>query len=449
MLTDRDRNTVIEELVRQFRKQLQDQIPQADQTLDQIEDMAGKIGRQVSQEIQERVTRQQSDLPRSPRQECSCGGSVRYKGEQPRTLVTAHGILTFGRAVYYCRACQKNWIPADVVLGLEAGTLTSQVRGWATYLGAMLPFGEAATTLELLTRVVLSASSLERVTVASGNALRQAQQEQTHAHQEDRLPDPTTKPPRRLYIGMDGVFAPLRDAWKQDGTSGKLTCRYGECKIGVVYEAGQDKSGRDSGVVARAYTATLQTVEAFGPALGALAHRLGHHQTRDVVVLGDGAAWIWQIAAKQFTAALQIVDFFHACQHLATVSEARFGKDSVEGTLWQQARQEDLKHNRLKSVLAEIRAWRPRSEGKRKLRATEYRYFVTNAERMRYQTFLEKGYHIGSGVVEASCKLVVTQRLKLAGMHWREETAEAVLAVRAAQLSTGAPDLRHYGGVPN
>jgi hypothetical protein len=449
MLTDRDRNTVIEELVRQFRKQLQDQLPQADQTLDQIEDMAGKIGRQVSQEIQERVTQQQSELPRSPEQSCSCGAPVRYKGEQPRTMVTAHGGLTFHRAVYYCRACRQNWIPADVVLGLEAGKLTFQVRWWATYLGAMLTFAEAATTLELLTRVSLSASSLERVTVASGNALRQVQQEQTQAHQQDRLPDPTTKPPRRLYIGMDGVFAPLRDAWKQDGTSGKLTCRYGECKIGVVYETGQDNTGRDSGVVARAYTATLQTVEEFGPALGALAHRLGHHQTRDVVVLGDGAVWIWQIAAKQFTGALQIVDFFHACQHLAAVSEARFGKDSEEGAQWQQARQEDLKQNRLKSVLAEIRAWRPRSEAKRKLRATEYRYFVNNAERMRYQTFLAKGYHIGSGVVEASCKQVVTQRLKLAGMHWREETAEAVLAVRAAQLSTGAPDLYHYGGAPN
>jgi hypothetical protein len=449
MLTDRDRNAVIEELVRQFRKQLQDQLPQADQTLDQIEEMAGKIGGQVSQEIQERVTHQQSDLPQTPRQECSCGAWARYKGKQPRTILTVHGPLTFGRDVYYCGACQKNWIPADVGLGLEAGTLTTQVRTWATYLGGMLPFGEAATTLEVMTRIYLSASSLERVTVQAGNSLCQEQHKQTQAHQEDRLPEPTAKPPRRLYIGMDGVFVPLRDAWKQDGTQGNLTCRYGECKIGIVYEAGQDKTGRDSGVVTRAYTATLQTAEVFGPELGMLAHRHGHHQTRDVVVLGDGAVWIWQIAAKQFTGALQIVDFFHACQHLGTVSEARFGKDSEEGTLWQKARQDDLKHNRLKTVLAEIRAWRPRSEVKRKLRATEYGYFVNNAERMRYQTFLEKGYHIGSGVVEASCKQVVTQRMKLAGMHWREETAEAVLAVRAAQLSTDAPDLRNYGGMPN
>jgi hypothetical protein len=449
MLTDRDRQSVIEALVRQFRNHLQDQLPQADQTLDQIEEMAAKIGRQVSQEIQERVTQEQSDLPRCSEQECSCGARTRYKGEQSRTLVTAHGGLTFRRAVYYCRACQKNWIPADALLGLASGTLSPQVREWATYLGGMLPFGEAATTLELLTHVAVSASSLERVTVQAGKALRQVQQEQTQAHQADCLAEPTLKPPRRLYIGIDGVFAPLRDAWKHDGTCGKLTCRYGECKIGVVYETGQDPTGRDSAVKARAYTATLRTVEEFGPALGALAHCHGHHQTRDVVVLGDGAVWIWQLAAKQFTGALQIVDFFHACQHLASVSEARFGKDTAEGALWQKARQEDLKHNRLKSVLAEIRAWRPRSEAKRKVGATEYRYFVNNAERMRYQTYLEKGYHIGSGVVEASCKQVVTQRLKLAGMHWREETAEAVLAVRAAQLSTYAPDLGHYGGMQN
>jgi DNA polymerase IIIc chi subunit len=228
-----------------------------------------------------------------------------------------------------------------------------------------------------------------------------------------------------------------------------LTCRYGECKVGVVYEATQDKNGKDRQVLARAYVATLENAEAFGPLLGTLAHQQGQHRCRDLVVLADGAVWIWQIAAKQFTGATQIVDFFHACQHLRAMADARFGAESEEGHAWQQARRADLLADRVESVLLEMKAWQPRSEAKRKLRQTEYNYFYTNAARMRYKTFAQKGYHIGSGVVEASCKQIATQRMKLAGMHWRQETAEAILTLRAAQLSTQPPDLKAFCGMAN
>ena len=99
-------------------------------------------------------------------------------------------------------------------------------------------------------------------------------------------------------------------------------------------------------------------------------------------------------------------------------------------------------------MLTEILAWRARGEGKRQLRRTTYLYFVNNAHRMRYKTFLEKGYHIGSGVIEAGCKHLVTQRMKQAGMHWRQESAEAILTLRAAQLSTHPPDLRPHCALP-
>ena len=244
------------------------------------------------------------------------------------------------------------------------------------------------------------------------------------------------------------VFVPLRDAWKKDKSQGQLRCRFGECKSGVVYEALQDKQGKDSRVRTRAYIATLGNAEAFAPLLGTLAHQHGHHRAKEVVVIGDGAAWIWQLAAKQFGGAVQIVDFFHAAQHLATVAEARFGKDSAQAKQWQSARQEELKTNGVNKVLSEIRAWRPTSPSKRQLRSSTLAYFSSNAQRMRYQSFLEKGYHIGSGVVEATCKHVVAQRLDQAGMHWRQESAEAIVALRAAQLCTHPPDLRPYCALP-
>jgi hypothetical protein len=301
----------------------------------------------------------------------------------------------------------------------------------------------------MLTGVFLSPATLERLSVAMGQSLSEEQKQKAQDHRNARLPQPAIKPIRRLYVGMDGTFVPLRDAWQRDGSQGKLRCRFGECKIGVVYQTHQDRQGKDKGVQLSDYVATLGGVEVLEPLLGTLAHQQGHHAAKEVVVLGDGAPWIWQVAAKQFPGAVQIVDFFHACDHLSAYAEARFGKGSPEGQVWQKARQEQLKSGQWEQVLLAIRQWRPSNEAKRKVRKDTYLYFTTNAQRMRYQTFLEKGYHIGSGVIEAGCKHIIGQRLDQAGMHWRPESAEAIATLRAAQLSSHPPDMTRHCVWPN
>ena len=444
MSTQSEREALIEELVRKFRQQLVEQLPHKDQTLDQIEDIAGHVGNAVSQEIQEQITKKQDNKSRIKRQSCSCGNELRYKGRKSRHMVTRHGSLCLRRGIYYCAVCQKNTVPADIALGLDAGGYTTRLREWAAHLAALLPFGQAANTLEKLTQVRLSVATLERIAVVVGNRMRKQQQSHVQSHHIGHLPEPSGKIRRRLYIGMDGVFVPLRDEWKKDGSQGNLSCRYAECKLGVVYEPRIGKDGKDCQVLARTYTATMENAEAFGPMVGTLAHQEGHHLCRDVVILADGATWIWQIAAKQFSGATRIVDYFHACQHLTLVAKARYGVNSEEGKAWHKDRCEDLLQDRLATVLKEIKEWQPRSEAKRALRRAQYGYFVSNAERMRYQTFRDKGYHIGSGVVEAGCKQLATQRMKLGGTHWRQATAEAILTLRAALLSTQSTNLRPY-----
>ena len=444
-----EREALIEELVRKFRQQLVEQLPDKDQTLDQIEDIAGQVGNVVSQDIQKHLTTKQVNKPRTKQKNCACGKELRYKGCKSRQMVTRHGVLCLRRAIYYCASCQKNTVPSDIVLGLDAASYTTTLREWAAHLGALLPFGQAANTLNQLTQVCLSPSTLERIAVVVGNTLRQEQKAQVQTHHKGLLPEPIGKARRRLYIGMDGVFVPLRDEWKKDRSKGNLSCRYGECKVGVVYEPRIGKDGKDHQVVARTYMATMENAEGFGQMMGTLAHQEGHHLCRDVVVLADGAAWIWQIAAKQFHGATQIVDYFHASQHLTCVAEARYGVGSEQGKAWHKARCDDLLQDALENVLKEIKEWQPHSEVKRALRRAEYGYFVGNAERMRYQTFRNKGYHIGSGVVEAGCKQLATQRMKLAGTHWRQATAEAILTLRAVRLSTQTTDLRPYCAMPN
>lgn len=437
----RERDVLIKQMLEKMRKQLQTELPEEHATLDQIEEAVSRIGDALLPELQQRlVNKGTRGKARDNQSTCSCGHRGRYKEMQKRTLVTVHGLVELVRPYYYCAHCRKGFAPLDAALQLDEDSTSTKMRTWAAEIGAKEAFAEGAQTLLSLTGVSLCAATIERITVSAGKRLQALQHQQVQALAQERLPEPKGRRPQRLYIGMDGLMVPLRAPWKKDKSLGDLSCRYGECKLGIVYETFVGKKG-DERVRLHAYTATLADVQAFAPELALLAHHQGYGFARDPVVLGDGALWIWQLAARYFPRAVQIVDFFHACDHLSTVAEAIFGKGTAASRLWQKGRKEDLLSDRVVDVLRAIAAWKPTSPEGYALRRRAFGYFRRNAQRMRYGTFGKHGYHIGSGVVEAACKHVVALRLDQAGMHWREDTAEAVVRLRAALRSTYPPDL--------
>jgi Uncharacterised protein family (UPF0236) len=411
-------------------------------SLDQIEDAVARIGDQFRRSLQEQIIAERTTGPRDNQIECACGQRARYHTTRTRLLLTRHGELRIARPYYYCPACRRGSVPLDAALGLDAATATPHVQGWMADLAARLPFAEAATVLGRLTPVTVSPATVERTALAVGAALRRKQQEQATRH-HDGQPPTVARKPKRLYISLDGTFVPLRDPWRRDRSLGELACRYGECKTAVLYEAHPTPQG-DRGVAHCAYTATLEDVTQFAPLVATLAHQQGHHFARELVVLADGAPWIWNLAAAQFPTALQILDFAHASGYLFALAHAVLGEESPQANEWARARQKELKQDELPQVLAAIRALVPRDADEEKLQRTTCHYFEENSERMRYGTFLSKGYQIASGVMEASCKHVVGQRLDEAGMHWREAAAEVIVALRAALLSSSPPDLRPY-----
>lgn len=448
MAPDKERETLINDALAQLRKKLEQELPDENATLDDIEEAVGKIGDALQQQLQQKLLNQRTRKPRDNQSACpNCRRAAPYKGRAERTLVTAHGLVRLMRPYYHCALCKRGHAPLDAALGLDRGSTTRKVRRWAAELAAKEAFEEAAQTLLHLTGVSLSAATIERIALCVGEGLAAAQQCQVQQYQQQRLPEPKGRRPHRLYIGMDGLMVPLRDPWKKDKSQGSLNCRFGECKTGVVYEAYAGKQG-DERVRTHAYCATLADVHEFGPLLATRAHNSGYGFARERVVLGDGAVWIWQLAGKHFPQALQIVDFYHACAHLASVADACFGVGTPASRAWQKARQEELRADGVRQVLGAIAGWKPKTPEMRRLRRREFGYFRSNAERMRYGTFQKQGYHIGSGVVEAACKHVVALRLDQAGMHWRQGTAEAVVRVRAALRSTYPPDLSPYCAMP-
>jgi hypothetical protein len=450
MPTDPSLETLVDAALRQLRERMLRELtedPARQGTLEEIEAVVDRLGREFRRDLQRRLVEERTTGPRENTARCPCGLHARYRRTRDRVITTRHGAVCLPRPYYYCSACRAGFAPLDTALGLDAGNTTRPIREWSALLAAQLDsFDQARTLLAQLTGVWLGESTVERTAVAVGTALRPVQQAAAVQHYQGRLPQPTPKP-QRLYVRFDGVMIPRRDPWKRDGSLGKLHCYFAEGKTAAFYEAQRGPDGRDAGVARCTYLATLGDVTTFAPRVAAQAHACGHHWGRELIALADGAAWIWNLVAAQFPTAIQIVDFFHASEHLWTVARACCAdEEAAKG--WVHARQAERKANGLDAVWQAIDAWEPATGAARETQATERHYFAANRERMQYGTFLQRGYHIGSGVIEAACKQVVGSRLDQVGMHWSAGAGEAILALRGALRSTHPPSLRPYLAMP-
>jgi hypothetical protein len=246
---------------------------------------------------------------------------------------------------------------------------------------------------------------------------------------------------------MDGVMARLRrgsvpmeeQETKADGDV------YREVKVGAVFvgEPGPQRSDLVEGVfvdrpVAMKYVARRTTAEDFAPRIYALARTNGLLRAPQVVVLGDGAKWIWNLAQEQFPGAIQIVDEYHAREHIWDVARAAYASEPEVRDSWAQRVIDHLSNGQVELVIAAIEQLPPLAPGPGKARSileTEADYFRTNMHRMRYPAFRAQGMHLGSGIAEAACKTVVSTRAKRSGMRWTPEGLDAILALRTAALN--------------
>ena len=149
------------------------------------------------------------------------------------------------------------------------------------------------------------------------------------------------------------------------------------------------------------------------------------------VVLGDGAKWIWNLAAEYFPDAIQIVDRFHAKQHLSDVAKSIYGAGSDLCNQWSHQRYDELDAGDIDAILSALRAHSPKDE--EACQCVDY--IDNNRERMRYAQFRAQGLCTSTGVVEAGCKTVIGVRCKRAGMHWTVSGADAIIALRCSLLS--------------
>jgi len=371
---------------------------------------------------------------------CRCGQQAHYHQLRTKPVLTAVGPAEVSRPYYWCPTCHAGQFPADVQLDIEDTEFSPGVRRMQALVGQAAPFDQGREQMKVLAGLEVTAKSVERTAEALGAEI--AQREQGESQRALQLPLPTVagEPIPILYVQMDGTGIPVVKK-ETVGRQGKIEgqpAHTREVKLGCVFtQTTWDRKGyplRDPD--STTYTGAVETAEEFGRRLFQEAWTRGWSRALLRVVMGDGAEWIWNLAALHFPGAILIVDLYHARQHLWEVARTLYPNQALQQKAWMKVHQKRFldkgKIEKLVDVLRSIRSRNP--EVREKLR-TEADYFERNAERMRYPKFRRQHLFVGSGVIEAGCKTVITSRFKRSGMFWTIRGANAILALRCSYLN--------------
>ena len=366
-----------------------------------------------------------------------------YAGRKAKTLRTALGAMRLARAYYHCAACRHGFCPRDRGLGVEGASLSPAVTRMVGTVAAMVSFAGGSDLLGDLAGLPVNAKQVERTAEALGCEMAVDERERVG-------PAAAAEIAPTLYLGMDGRGVPMRNAEVADrpGKQGDGSAKTREVKLCTVWSAeGRDTAGvpvRDAGSVSysaaieRAATRdTDQTCSAFASRVEREARRRGFDRAGRHAVLGDGAPWIWTLAGEAFPAALQIVERFHAKEHLSGVAKVLYGVPSDLGDAWATARHAALAAGQLSQIVAALgnQSRARRDPPKRAAVRTCIGYLRANRRRMRYPAFRAQGRCTSTAVVEAGCTVAIGTRLKRAGTPWSVRGANAIIALRCCTLS--------------
>lgn len=326
------------------------------------------------------------------------------------------------------------FFPLGEQLDVVAEHLTPEVARQAVWLAGLVPYQQAEAILAEIGQVTVPATSIWRRLQHAGRQF--AAQEEAERAQATALPEKWEPPSRaeksdqRMGVAMDGFMVHLRDeGWK-------------EMKLGAVFELAlreerDERTGEHVPVahaVNMSYAAHLGGPEVFGELVFTEARRRGWEQAQDTQVIGDGAVWIWNQTAIHFSKSRQLVDWYHAMQHLAEAARLCKGEGTPAYTRWLNNRETALYQGHAARIARELEQAPPAKPEWAEDLKREAGYFRQHQQRMNYLEMREEDWLIGSGMVEGGAKRYQA-RLCGPGMRWSRKGAENLTPVRTALLS--------------
>jgi hypothetical protein len=370
---------------------------------------------------------------------CECGQSARYREKRSRHLLTAVGPVRFERAYYHCHSCHHGQSPRDRELDVLHTEYSPAVRRMMAAVGSDTSFDHGREQMELLAGLQVTRKAVERQAEAIGNDIAHRKLAEIQRAVQLDLAMVAGDDIPVLYIEMDGTGVPVTrsETEGRPGKNGDQQAHTREVKLGCVFtQTTTDSEGRPlRDESSTTYTGAIETADEFGRRMYQEAWQRGWSRATKKVIVGDGAPWIWNIADREFPGALQIVDLYHAREHLWVLAGKLFSTDEKQRKRWASALQKKLDAGKISALVKQLCSFPASSPEAAALLRIEADYFERNRARMRYTDFRRQHLFVGSGVIEAACRTVIGKRLKQSGMFWTVRGANAIIALRCCRLN--------------
>jgi hypothetical protein len=365
---------------------------------------------------------------------CGCGQRAHYHELRTRSVLTAVGKAELSRPYYLCPYCHHGQFPVDAQLNVENKELSPGVRRMLALVGAEAPFDHGRQHMKLLADLEVTTKAVERTAEAIGTDLAQREQQQIERAMQLDLPIVWGEPIPFLYIQMDATGVPVVKA-ETEGRQGNEEGQpphTRQAKLGCVFtQAKWDEEGyaiRDPD--STTYVAAIEPAQEFGKRLYLEAWKRGWSRAEKKVFMGDGAEYNWNIADQYFPGATQIVDLYHACEHLWDLVRKLHPNDQPLQNRWIMIHGDKLAEGLIEDLVQSLRSIESSNSELTESIRVQANYFEKNAERMRYPKFRSQHLFVGTGVIEAGCKTLIGSRCKQSGMFWTVPGANAILALR-------------------
>jgi hypothetical protein len=371
---------------------------------------------------------------------CPCGHQAFYQELRSKPVLTAVGPVKVSRPYYLCSHCHSGQFPADVELDIENTESSPGVRRMQAAVGQEAPFDHGRQQIKLLADLEVTTKAVERTAEAIGADIAAREQAEIQRAVQLDLPVIIGKAIPILHVQMDGTGVPVvkKETLGRQGKIEGQPSHTREVKLGCVFtQTAWDHEGfaiRDAD--STTYVAAIETAEQFGKRIYLEAWKRGWSRAVKKVVIGDGAEWIWNIADRHFPGAIQIVDLYHARQHLWDLARKLYPNQQAEQERWMLLHKDTwLDDGKIEDLVASLRSIESANQELAEKIRIEADYFEKNTERMRYPAFRAQHLFVGSGVIEAGCKTIVGSRCKQSGMFWTVRGANAILALRCCYFN--------------
>lgn len=367
---------------------------------------------------------------------CDCGKKmVCAKRNAVTNILSILGYIPVARDTVFCRRCHKGFGIYDKELEIYGEhRITKSMTETISYVAQMVPsFERASGAMQKLLKTEISSTQVQIISEEVGKEIFEkdkAEAKEAFEKPEEAAPQelPKYRKEGRLYILTDGLQVNTR----VEDTNGST---WKEMKLGLIFND-KDVIRRGDGshtITKKEYVSYFGSAEEFKKFVFAAAARAGYGKIKEIVVLGDGAQWIWNMCKELFPDAVQILDFYHMSENTHHYAKFIYPEDEVSRKTWVNKVLDNLKSGEIEEAIELVKE-------KRKDKIPDgivnlYTYITNNRERINYKFYKDNDYYIGSGAIESANKMVIQQRMKQSGMRWSVNGGQYIAALRTKHES--------------